>query len=70
MLEDEEGGYTPLAVDQSLYYIQQILQAVHYLHSNSILHCNIESTCMCALPAIELHIYCIVIFIYVYMYVC
>ena len=42
VLEDEGDGYFPLSVNQSLYYLQQILQAVHYLHSNSILYCDIK----------------------------
>lgn len=42
MLLNDEGGCDPLPLDQSLYYIQQILQGVYHLHSCNIVHLDIK----------------------------
>lgn len=42
MLLNDEGGSDPLPLDQSLYYMQQILQGVYHLHSCSIVHLDIK----------------------------
>ena len=43
---DEEGGQDSLSLDQSLFYLQQILQGVYHLHSNDILHLDIKGAYM------------------------
>ena len=42
MLKDEEEGMDPLPLDQSLYYLQQILNGLYHLHSNNIVHLDIK----------------------------
>ena len=42
MLLSDDGEPDPLPLDQSLYYMQQILQGVHHLHSCNIVHLNIN----------------------------
>ena len=46
MLVDEEGGLEPLPLDQSLFYLQQILQGLYHLHSCSIVHLDIKGVWM------------------------
>ena len=41
LLQSDEGEPEQLYVDQSLFYLDQILQGVFHLHSLSILHLNI-----------------------------
>ena len=41
MLFVEDNSKEPLLVDQALYYLEQILQGVQFLHQNSVLHLNI-----------------------------
>ena len=41
MLFVEDSSKEPLPEDQALYYIEQILQGVQFLHQNSVLHLNI-----------------------------
>ena len=42
MLRDEEGLEAPLPQDQSLYYLQQILEGVNFLHQSGYLHLDIK----------------------------
>ena len=42
MLVVEDDIKEALPLDQSLYYIEQILQGVHFLHQNSVLHLDIK----------------------------
>ena len=42
MLLNDEGESDPLPLDQSLYYMQQILQGVYHLHSCNIVHLDIK----------------------------
>ena len=42
MLKDEEGMELPLPQDQSLYYLQQILEGVNFLHQSGYLHLDIK----------------------------
>jgi len=42
MLLNEDDMKEPLLLDQSLYYIEQVLQGVAFLHQNSILHLDIK----------------------------
>ena len=44
MLQSDEGELEPLPLDQSLFYLYQILQGVFHLHSLSILHLDIKGT--------------------------
>ena len=43
LLIDESGGPLPLCIEQSLYYLGQILQGVFYLHNNSVMHLDIKT---------------------------
>ncbi|CAI8019656.1 Probable serine/threonine-protein kinase DDB_G0284251, partial [Geodia barretti] len=43
MLQSDEGELEPLPLDQSLFYLYQILQGVFHLHSLSILHLDIKA---------------------------
>ena len=43
MLVDEEGVVAPLSQDQSLYYLQQILEGVNFLHQSGYVHLDIKS---------------------------
>ena len=43
MLKDEEGFDAPLPDDQSLYYLQQILEGVSFLHQSGFVHLDIKS---------------------------
>jgi serine/threonine protein kinase len=51
MLRDEYGEKAPLPQDQSLYYLQQILEGVNFLHQSGYLHldikCNELHLCEC-----------------------
>ena len=55
MLTDEYGEEAPLPQDQSLYYLQQILKGVNFLHQSGYLHLNIKGDggggggCVCVL---------------------
>ena len=42
MLRDEYGEEAPLPQDQSLYYLQQILEGVNFLHQSGYLHLDIK----------------------------
>ena len=42
MLKDEYGEESPLPQDQSLYYLQQILEGVNFLHQSGYLHLDIQ----------------------------
>ena len=42
MLKDEDGMELPLMEDQSLYYLQQILDGVYFLHQSGFLHLDIK----------------------------
>ena len=42
MLVDEEGAAAPLPQDQSLYYLQQILEGVNFVHQSGYLHLDIQ----------------------------
>ena len=42
MLKDEEGFEAPLPDDQSLYYLQQILEGVNFLHQSGFVHLDIK----------------------------
>ena len=42
MLKDEEGFDAPLPDDQSLYYLQQILEGVNFLHQSGFVHLDIK----------------------------
>ena len=42
MLIDEYGEEDPLPQDQSLYYLQQILEGVNFLHQSGYLHLDIR----------------------------
>ena len=42
MLRDEAGMEAPLPEDQSLYYLQQILEGVNFLHQSGYLHLDIK----------------------------
>ena len=42
MLKDEYGEEAPLPQDQSLYYLQQILEGVNFLHQSGYLHLDIK----------------------------
>ena len=43
MLKDEAGiEAAPLPEDQSLYYLQQILEGVNFLHQSGYLHLDIK----------------------------
>ena len=42
MLRDEDGLEAPLPQDQSLYYLQQILEGVNFLHQSGYLHLDIK----------------------------
>ena len=42
LLVDEDTEEAPLSLDQSLYYLQQILSAVHHLHSHNVLHLDLK----------------------------
>ena len=46
MLKDEDKNPAPLPVDQSLYYLEQILQGVHFLHISNVLHLDIKGDVM------------------------
>ena len=37
------SGPLPLGIEQSLYYLGQILQGVLYLHNKSVMHLDIKS---------------------------
>ena len=41
MLVDEDGASYPLSIDQSLYYLHQVLSGVQFLHQNNVIHLNI-----------------------------
>ena len=41
MLTDEDGYAYPMDGDQALYYLQQILSGVQFVHHNNILHLDI-----------------------------
>lgn len=41
VLRDEDGYEFPLSVHQSLYYLQQTLSGVQFLHQNGVLHLDI-----------------------------
>ena len=45
LFKDEFGEEAPLPEDQSLYYLQQILRGVNFLHQNGFLHLDIKGTC-------------------------
>ena len=47
MLKDEGGLELPLPQDQSLYYLQQILEGVNYVHQSGYLHLDINSKIIC-----------------------
>ena len=46
MLLDEDKNPAPLPVDQSLYYLHQILQGVRFLHMSGVLHLDIKGDVM------------------------
>ena len=46
MLKDEYGEEAPLPQDQSLYYLQQILEGVNFLHQSGYLHLDIKGNLM------------------------
>ena len=41
MLTDEDGYAYPLDDNQALYYLQQILSGVQFVHQNNMLHLDI-----------------------------
>jgi serine/threonine protein kinase len=43
MLMDEVEEEAPLPQDQSLYYLQQILEGVNFVHQSGYIHLNIKS---------------------------
>ena len=42
MLRDEYGEEVPLPQDQSLYYLQQLLEGVNFVHQSGYLHLDIK----------------------------
>ena len=41
MLRDENSYEYPLIIDQSLYYLHQILNGVQFLHQKHVIHLDI-----------------------------
>ena len=51
MLKDEYGEEAPLPQDQSLYYLQQILEGVNFLHQSGYLHLDIKGMSLSLPPS-------------------
>ena len=53
MLRDEYGDEAPLPQDQSLYYLQQILEGVNFLHQSGYLHLGIKGMLVYIPPSLR-----------------
>ena len=61
MLKDEEGMELPLPQDQSLYYLQQILEGVNFLHQSGYLHLDIKGMYLSLSFSLSLSLLCILV---------